>query len=165
MCSRLNLLQYLTPGGQDAGSGSRSHVPDSALYLTSAGLCSTALWGPPALSPGGGHGPVSQGLSLLSVAMCRTSPPPASGHAMVASAGQPCLAVGVHLLGKPLAPLQSGRSLAAAKQMTQLSLGEQSNPLPTPKLSHIGTDSPSITLAVYNNLPRPTATADSVASP
>lgn len=83
---------------------------------------------------------------------------------MVALAGQPCLSVDAHLLGGPLAALGL-RSLAAANQLTQLSLGEQSSSLPTPKLSHIGTDSPSITLAAYNNLPRPTATADSVASP
>lgn len=83
---------------------------------------------------------------------------------MLALAGQPYLSVVAHLLGEPLAALEL-RSLAAVKQLTQLSLGEQSSPLPTPKLSHRGTDSPSITLAEYNNLPRPTATADSVASP
>lgn len=40
VCSGLNLLQYLTPGGPDAGSGRRSHVPNSVLYLNKVGAWS-----------------------------------------------------------------------------------------------------------------------------
>lgn len=145
--------------------GPRSMTLFFTQLMWGPGLCSTVMWGPPALSPGSGHGPALQSLSLFSVARRRTSAPPASGCVLVALAGQPCLSVGAHPLGEPLAALQPRRSLAAAKRLTQLSLGEQSSPFPAPKLSHRGTDSPSITLAAYNNLPRPTATADSVASP
>lgn len=37
-CRRFNLLQNLALGGQDADSGSRSHVPSSVLYLINVGV-------------------------------------------------------------------------------------------------------------------------------
>lgn len=73
------------------------------------GLWSTGVWGPLALSPGGGCG----------AGICPLWPhaegAPGPGRAAL------CLL---------------GGSQTAAKQMTQLSLGEQSSPFPTPKLSH-----------------------------
>lgn len=164
----MNPLQRSTPGGQDAGSGSRCRVPDSVLYLTdTGGLAFVAQWcgGPPCSFPWRWPRTCSAGPEFAVCGRVQNEPTSRFWPWDGGPGGAAPVSRRARLPGKPLAPLQSGKSLAAAKQTTQLSLGEQSNPFPTPKLSHIGTDSPSIPLAVYDNLPRPTATADSVASP